>query len=295
MERPVEIKFTLVVLVSMCLHAMGILAVVLPDYHQRLDELAKHHAASQLFGGRQIIANINEDEQQVVNDTTMLGEKDSSAKGYMSLNQGDTWLNNSRDFVLQRGRGKSGTMGRASSQDLSEALTGEDSEVQISIAPVTRGGVLGDEGSTDLTRVPDKLGYSRDNALFFTNSGSFSFNTKKYPHFRYFKAMMDRIGSNWFPPMLANSVISGFDPITGTYTPGRLRIMAIPNQEVRLFFVLNRAGEVQHVQIVDSLGTASLDSSCLDSVTISKEFGPIPEDIKGERIVIPCVFLYIIN
>jgi hypothetical protein len=282
-------------LVSACLHVMAVMILVLPDFHTRLGEISKRRAADDLFGGRQIIANINEDEKQVVTDTTMLSEKDSSAKGYMTLKEGDTWLNNSRDFMLQRSGSAAGKAGKtASSVDMTKYVSGEESDFLVSLVEQPLGTMIGDEGNSDFTRIPDKLGFTRENSLFFSNSGSFSFNTKKYPHFRYFKAMMDKIGANWFPPMLANSVISGYDPITGTYTPGRLRIMAIPNQEVRLYFVLNRSGEVLDVQIVDSLGTETLDASCVDSIRMSREFGTIPEDIKGEKIIIPCVFLYII-
>jgi TonB family protein len=105
--------------------------------------------------------------------------------------------------------------------------------------------------------------------------------------------MKDKIASNWYPPLLANANLGGgYNAATGSYTPGSVRIMAIPGQKVKLYFIMNREGEIQKVEILDSFGNKPLDESCLDAVKLSKTFGKVPDDIKGEFILIPFIFGY---
>ena len=134
---------------------------------------------------------------------------------------------------------------------------------------------------------------SRENALFYSSDGRFSFNTVKFKDFKYFKNMKDKIASNWYPPLMANSIVQGYNPLSGEYAPGYTRIMAIPSQEVKMVFVLNKKGDIIHIQILDSLGNKPLNASCYDAIRLSKSFGPVPKDLfKGEVLVIPFIFGY---
>ena len=93
--------------------------------------------------------------------------------------------------------------------------------------------------------IPDKNDVTRNNAIFYSSAGTFSFNTAKFKNFHYFKAMKDKIASNWHPPLLANINIGG-------YAPGMIRVRAIPSQEVKIYFSMNRDGEVVDVKVLDS-------------------------------------------
>jgi TonB family protein len=55
---------------------------------------------------------------------------------------------------------------------------------------------------------------------------------------------------------------------------------------------MNRQGDVVEVEILDSMGNKSLDGSCLDAIRYSKNFGPVPDDIKGDHVLIPFIFGY---
>lgn len=293
MEKSAEIKLSLVVLISFFLHAIAMLMIFLPTMHRFSFE--RSGASDQrLFGGRDIIVNINEDEKKVLSSATLLGEKDSAAKGYVTREKGDQWLNNSLEFRVKQGRARIGKAARESSaaRDSSELLIAENTEIVISLMKLDSGDVLGEEGGDDYTTIPDRNSYNRRNAIFYSNDGRFSFNTMKFKNFKYFKEMKDKIAAHWFPPLLANAAIGGYDPVTHAYTPGRLRIMAIPSQEVKLYFTMNRNGDVLQVVIVDSLGNTPLDTSCAESIRLSKSFGPVPEDIKGAVIIIPFIFGY---
>lgn len=293
MEKGIEIRFSLFVLVSFFLHAVAMTALVLPDF---ASIAAKRSAERRLFGGRDVIVNINEDERKVVTKSTLLSEKDSAARGYLSREKGDHWLNNSLDFRLRKGKARLGRQAThsADAASRSELLIAHNTEVVISLMKQDFGSVLGEQGDSEFTTIPDKNSFSRKNAIFYSNDGRFSFNTMKFKNFRYFKEMKDKIAAHWFPPLLANSVIRGYDPVTSAYTPGRLRIMAIPNQEVKIYFTMDRAGTVLDVVIVDSMGNKPLDSSCVGAIRMSGNFGRVPDDIEGKVIVIPFVFGYYI-
>jgi len=69
--------------------------------------------------------------------------------------------------------------------------------------------------------------------------------------------------------------------------------MAIPSQEVKIVFVLNKGGDIIHIEILDSLGNKPLNESCYDAIRLSKGFGPVPKDLlKGDLLVIPFIFGY---
>ncbi len=283
MERSAEIKLSILIFISFFLHLMVMLGLFMPDFHRMIE--AKKEGRN-MFGGRDIIVNINENNLKDYRDSTLLSEKDSAAKGYITRQMGDNWLNNSLEFKVRRGKAK---MGKASqrSADMrndSALLLTDNTEMIVSIMKFESGSVLGEEGGDDFTRIPDRNSFTRQNAIFYSNDGRFSFNTRKFKDFRYFKEMKDKIAEHWFPPLLANSIIGG--------APGRLRIMAIPSQEVKLYFTMNRKGDVLDVVIVDSLGNVTLDSSCIDAIRLSKNFGKVPEDITGAIIIIPFLFGY---
>jgi TonB family protein len=286
MERKSEINFSLMISISFFLHVIILIGVFMPRFNTFFES---KRLRERLFGGRDIIVNINQDDQSVINRKTLLSDRDSSAKGYITRDKGDHWLNNSLDFLMRRGsrRAGKGTRDINSSGSRDRILLADDTEVVVSIMKYDLDGFnfFGDEGEEDFNRIPDRYNFSHMNAIFYSNDGRFSFNTKKFKNFKYFKDMKDKIASNWYPPLIANAAIGG-------YAPGRLRIMAIPSQEVKLFFTMNRRGDVLDVVIVESLGNRSLDSSCVDSIRFSKNFGEVPDDIKGGVIVIPFIFGY---
>lgn len=287
MEKKSEINFSLMISISFFLHVIILIGVFMPRYNSFFESRGLRE---RLFGGRDIIVNINQDDRSNINRKTLLSDRDSTAKGYITRDKGDRWLNNSLDFRVRKGSRRAGKGRRDMySSSREKILLADNTEVVVSIMKYDLDGFnfFGDEGEDDFNRIPDRYNLTRKNAIFYSNDGRFSFNTKKFKNFRYFKDMKDKIASNWFPPLIANTAIGG-------YAPGRVRIMAIPSQEVRLYFTMNRRGDVLDVVVVESLGNRSLDSSCVDSIRFSKNFGAVPNDIKGEIIIIPFIFGYFV-
>jgi TonB family protein len=285
-----SIKLSLVLLLSLFIHVIIFLGILLPVYQDFLNFLTFKNVLEKSGGGRDIIVNINEDNKRIIDEKTLLSEKDSSAKGYISSEKGDQWLNNSRDFALKRGSKATGrTLNRTMDQRRKTGiLVTDNTELIIEMMKQETGSLLGEGGVDEFTTIPDKYSFTKENAIFYSNDGTFSFNTLKFKPFKYFKEMKDKIADHWYPPLLANAMIYG-------YTPGRVRIMAIPNQVVKLYFIMNRKGDVLDVKIVDSMGNKTLDTSCVDSIKNSRNFGKVPQEIEGEEILIRFVFIYVIE
>jgi TonB family protein len=316
MERRIEINFSLVLIISAMMHLFLIIAVVAPQYSPSAMRSALKERMNAGGGMRDVIVNINADERLVENETTLLSDKDSSAKGHITRDYGDTWLNNSQEFSLpgaaakgQSGsaNGRGGTKGSGSgagsgsgtaqaSKQASSAGDSEDYPVSLTLLhdPALSGsGIAASMAESEWTKIPDKKGITMKNALFLTNEGAFSYNTKKFADFEYFRKMKNKIGSNWFPP---NSV-SGIMPeqansMTGYGTPGYTAFRMVPSQEVKLYFTMDRDGTVRDIVIVDSQGNESLDKSCVNSIRSSGNFGKVPSGMTGELVVIPFIFGY---
>jgi hypothetical protein len=297
MSRQGELQIALTVIISFFIHMILMVSFIVPQIN---DMWGSHKVLKDIFGdegiGRDIIVNINQDDRRVVTPETLLSDRDSSAKGYITRKTGNRWLNNSLDFkVLKGSQGKEKGEKSAVARNAKEKfLVSDDSEL---VAVIERndsaGSEAGNYGIFDQTLIPDKNDVSRENAIFYSSDGRFSFNTVKFKDFKYFKDMKDKIASNWYPPLMANAIINGYNPLTGSYTPGITRIMAIPSQEVKIVFVLSRKGDIIHIEILDSLGNKPLNESCYDAIRLSKSFGPVPKDqLKGDVLVIPFIFGY---
>lgn len=289
MERA-EIRFDLVLLISFFMHTIVVISFFIAQV--RYGVFAKQQDTGLLFKGRDIIVNINQDNIADINKNTLLSDKTSKAKGYVTKEKGDRWLNNSLDFTMQKGVRQLGKGGIASSKAAEDKImvSQENTEYIISFFKEEAGGIPEFEGDSEFTRIPDKYSINPKNALFFSSDGFFSFNTVKFKPFEYFKNMKDKVAANWHPPLLANAVIYGYDPMTGSLAPGRMRIMAVPTQDIKLYFTMDRDGNVLYVVLVDSLGNKAIDESCIDAIRLSRNFGKVPEEIKGKVIVIPFLF-----
>ncbi len=297
MNRQAILQVSLTLIMSFFIHVIIMVSFILP---QISDIWGTQKMLKDIFGsngaGRDIIVNINQDDRRVETPDTLLSDRDSSAKGYITKKAGSRWLNNSLDFKVlkgSQGKGKGDNKSTAAHAGRDKIMVSDDSEM---VAVIERnestGREAGNYGIFDETLIPDKNDVSRENALFYSSDGRFSFNTVKFKDFKYFKDMKDKIASNWYPPLMANS-IQGYNPLSGSYTPGYTRIMAIPSQEVKMVFVLNKDGDIIHIEILDSLGNKPLNASCYDAIKLSKTFGPVPKDqLKRGVLVIPFIFGY---
>lgn len=289
MKESYSINLSLFVLISFFLHTVLIAAFLLPDSDGVFRTFNKHAARGKTSGGRDIIVNINQDDIRDIRKGTLLSDRDSSAKGFITQEKGDRWLNNSLEFRMKSGgSGGDGRTASSGSRDKLRSSDNGDIYMKYGRDGGGTGGNSGGKGSAANMAIPDKNGITMNNAIFYSNSGLFSFNTSKFKNFTYFKNMKDKIASNWYPPLLANAALGG-------NAPGSMRIMAIQSQKVKICFIMDREGEIVRVELVDSMGSKPLDDSCMDAIRMSRNFGRVPDDIKGDYIMIPFIFGYYVR
>ena len=291
------INISLLIIISFFLHIIIIAAVLMPDMPGRslFDVLAKRAMPEEEKSGRavkvKIGENINQNLKREITEQTFISDKDSAAQGFLTPGDSARWYSETTDLKLgQKGAGKSG--GSASQRIVNaggqKVILNDESEMLMYVSKFGRTSSNVGDGS-NVMKLPQPNLMSRTNTLFFSNSGLFSLNTVEFKHYAFAKRIVDKISSNWYPPIMANARIGG-------YAPGSTRIMAIPPQEVRAYFAINENGAVVRSGILDSYGNKSLDESCLDAIRFSKSFGPVPDDLKKKMqngvMVIPFIFGY---
>ena len=287
MEKKTEIKFLLLAIISFYLHLVLFTLIFIPDISKMIN--FSNFLKDKSITGRDIIVNTNQNREKNYNKHTLLSLEDSKASGFITKKKGNRWLNNSLDFRLKK-RGSSlstlNNRNQSSVNNKNEYLSSHNKDTDYFFkVNLDKSGNKGNVGFQDKFLIPDKNDVTMQNAIYYNNKGLFSFNTAKFKNFKYFKKMKDKISSYWFPPVMANAILGG-------YSPGRVRIMAIPSQRVKLYFTMNRKGDVLDVVLLDSYGNKHLDLSCVDSIIMSGNFGKVPEDIKGDVVVIPFIFGY---
>jgi TonB family protein len=290
-KRKIELSIFIAIVISLFLHV--IIAVVYISYSpDNLDFSFKNDASTgNAIGGRDVVINMNEDEKKDYTKKTLLSDKDSSAKGHITGSKGDTWLNNSRDFRIKGSNSaeKNSAAGKPeyqSSLDTKKAFPLTPQGATLFIASPKEYAFY-EAGDSEWTKIPDIKGISRKNSLYYSNAGTFSFNTAKFRDAAYFQKMKNKIASNWYPPMLSNATFMGYG--------GSVRFRMVQSQEVVMYFKMNRTGDVTEVKILDSMGNEQLDGACLDAIRSSKNFGQVPDDMKGDEIYIPFIFGYYIQ
>lgn len=294
--QSVSVNISLLLLISFCLHIIFAAVILVPDISGRklFDVLAKaeeaQNAAERVVKVK-VGDNVNQNLRRKITEETFLSDKDSEASGHLTPGEESRWYSETTDINLaKKGGGKSGTLGeRIVADGQRNIILNDFSEIVAYIAKPARVKAGSLDAGTGEIKLPQPKFMSRQNTIFFSNSGVFSLNSVEFKHYAFAKRIVDRIASNWYPPVMANASIGG-------YAPGATRIMAIPAQEVRTYFIINEAGDVVKSGVLDSYGNKSLDDSCLDAIKFAKNFGPVPEDLKKKMtngaMVIPFIFGY---
>lgn len=290
-KRKIELSIIIAVVISLFLHIL--IAVVYISYSpDNLDfSFMDKKSGGNSFSGRDVIVNMNQDDKKEYSKKTLLSDRDSSAKGHITETKGDTWLNNSREFKV-RGSNKAEKNSSINKPKYQSKL---DTKNAFPLTP--QGATLFiaspqeysfyESGDSEWTKIPDLKGINRKNSLYYSNTGTFSYNTAKFKNFAYFQGMKNKIASNWYPPMFSNATFMAYG--------GSIRFKMIQSQEVVMYFKMNRGGDVTEIKILDSMGNEQLDGACVDAIKLSKNFGAVPEDIKGDEIYIPFIFGYYVQ
>lgn len=317
MERRVEINLSLAICLSVAVHAFLFVAWIIPASSGLTLRSPSGSGTGTGSGGlsaRDIVVNINEDNVAKHTVTTYLSDKDSSGSGFITKEKGDTYIDNTNDFKYGKAGKISSSSGRgtrttsSSSRADTARIPGmsnlssinDTDEYPISIELIHDNPFLAPSGGytvveSEWTRIPSVRGMNPQNALFISNNGTFSFNTAKFKNFEYFKRMKNKIADNWAPPDLGRAILPRAIDNQGYTAPGYTRTSLIPSQEVYLYFTMNRSGEVLDVTVLSGNINSALVQTCVEAIRNSKNFGKIPDDMKGSLINIPFVFGYYVG
>lgn len=298
-NKTIYINISLLIIISFFLHIIIITVIISPDVSGRafFDALTERAEQREKRDERVVKVkvgdNINQNLKREITEQVFISDKDSAAQGFLTPGESARWYSETSDLKLgQKGSGESGS---APAQRIVDAggqkvILADESEMLMYLHKFGKSGSSrSGEANYNEIKLPQPHLMSRSNTLFFSNSGLFSLNTVEFKHYAFAKRIVDKISSNWYPPVMANARIGG-------YAPGSTRIMAIPPQEVRAYFAINEEGAVVQSGVLDSYGNQSLDESCLDAIRFSKNFGPVPDDLKKKMrngvMVIPFIFGY---
>ena len=173
-----RINISLLLIISFSLHLVVMTAFFLPDMpgfayfiHKKKD--------NSLFSDRDVIENRNQDDKRDLNRDTLLSDRDSTAKGFITEEKGNRWLNNSLDFKLRKGLNRQ-VSGAAGSAGEKFAQQDKESEIVLRIYRAGSSASSGSDGMFDKVAIPDKNGITMKNAIYYSNGGLFSFNTAKF-------------------------------------------------------------------------------------------------------------------
>lgn len=294
MESLKQINFAYAVVLSFVVHLMLLWCFFLPD--SKIISNYKNNLANAVesadFSGHDIIMNMNADSQKNEGADTLLSDKDSSASGKITNTKGRRWLNNSLDFTSASQSTNAAITSKASSEKKFENTSDNFEGLNILHKPADKDKSGSEARPGQRYAIPDYFNFTPENSLYFSNDKRFSFNTVKFEQFDFFKNMKDKIAANWYPPLFANASLGGYNSFTRTYTPGQLRIKTIPNQAVKLIFVLDRNGDIVDLVVKEGANSV-LKDSCVQSILAVKNFGKVPVEIlNGGYLIVPFVFIF---
>lgn len=161
-------------------------------------------------------------------------------------------------------------------------LFAKNNEYVIQLIELPEGGYGGvyswATGKAD--KIPLSMEFQKESALSWNRYGEPVIPTLHYKNYPYFRNMLGKIQDHWAPPG-GNPYPAATDDFHSMNPgiPGRTTFQAVPSQEVETVFILDADGNVVDSKVISSLGYQSLDSSILDAIKDSKNFGPPPPEL----------------
>ena len=144
----------------------------------------------------------------------------------------------------------------------------------------------------ELMRIPDSYDFNYKHAFSWNRDGSPQIPSYHYKHYKYIKAMMNKIRYNWARPGGIPTSIYGDDYHGSYYVPGYIRLRLFPPQEIGIVFMLDKHGEVMDIKVKRSNGYKTLDNSLVEAIRNAQNFGPPPKDFMQsfDRAFFPWIF-----
>jgi hypothetical protein len=252
--------------------------------------------------------NINEDQKRNLNKVTRLSKEDSSGKGALTKNKGVNALTPFFDFQKPSASIMTRTQDESQAkpdklrrdQDKSEKFLSSDKgrvalsfvrEAYNSSSSPTFKFSKARQSEKRKFMIPEHYRFKKDLALNISNDGkNFSFNTMKYPDYKYFQDMIKKIQKNWERNAPPGGMYMG--DYNAAYYPGLSRVISFKPGSTLIVFSIDRQGKIIDIKILNRHSSRIITESCFKAIEDSREFGPLPKSIKEEYLIIPLNFIY---
>ncbi len=242
---------------------------------------------------RVLLENPKEKATKEKKEKVFLSDRDAMARGQLTREKGFEAL--SRDYKLSLGQQTPGGDGGRQSHKILQ-----DKKVTGNKTAFSKEGEKGthkaQQASNTQMRIPSYYQFRDRFALSWDARGNPQIPTKNFEHYTYFRRMLDKIQQHWAPPGGIPYPTFGDEYHRMSFTPGYTRYTSFPSQDVKVVFMLNKAGDVVDVKLWESLGYTSLDHSCTESIVRSKNFGPPPEELlENDALIVPMIFRIVVR
>jgi outer membrane biosynthesis protein TonB len=252
--------------------------------------------------------NINEDQKRKITPTTRLSKKDSQGKGKITRRKGLNYLSPHIDFEL----GQKGAQQQKADQSQKDKPKAEkDNKENQELLSTPQGHftlALIDEQELRRARalpsrdkqqrgkssykIPEFYQFKKKMALNISNDNrNFSFNTARYKDYKYFQDMKRKIQKNWRRNMPSGGF--SFNSLDSGFYPGYNQVIPFKSGSAKIAFLIDRQGKIRHIKILHKHPSPTMTQSCYQAIADSKGFGPLPDSINKEKLIIPFQFIYI--
>jgi TonB family protein len=242
---------------------------------------------------RMVIVDQKASKPQVEPDKEyFLSDKNNMGSGKLTEKKGFEALSTSRELRL----GKSGDTDKEFEED-DEPKNQEHVLSNHFFSRILDSRVVNENQNKKIVKkfsrssIPDNYNLRREFIFSWDRNGQPVIPSMFYKHFAYFKSMLDKIQTNWAPPGGSPFPIYGNEYNSYGYVPGRSSYQTFPDQEILIVFTVEPNGDINEIKLLTSMGFDSLDRSCKDAISRSKNFGPPPPElIENDVFIMPLTF-----
>jgi hypothetical protein len=135
----------------------------------------------------------------------------------------------------------------------------------------------------EMTKIPSNYRFQQDFLFRWDGSKVVSIPRKQLAGYHYFKNMLRKIESSFYPPGGGNFAYRD--------AAGLMIREGILPGEVKVSFLLNDLGDVLDVRLDASRGQKIVDQACLDSIR-GQNFGKVPPEVKENGLVFGINFIF---
>ncbi|MCB1142851.1 MAG: energy transducer TonB [Leptospiraceae bacterium] len=257
---------------------IGTESIVDLEKRKKYEDKIYHVLLEQDFKDKSII----EDQMKALSD------EDAAGRGGLTQEKGFHTLSPFYEFILG---------GAMSSQPADESKTQKENEKQEEVYEV---GIYKSDpvqkavaklissqppplSQGQITKIPFNYRFKQDFLFRWDGSRITSIPRKQLAGYHYFKAMLKKIESNFYPPGGGNFAYRDMAGLV-------IREGILPGQ-VKVSFLLNDAGEVIDVRVDESQGQKIVDQACVESIR-GQNFGIVPPEVKENGMIFGINFIF---